>query len=241
LGDGKNIDPMNRKIFQTLCLLLLVFGPIAAFAQPKLRVASVTSTPMDTVYFPNQNVIAYRVIVENIGNNQLTGACKIKLSYNSDTVEHIKRSWTASNFEVGQTDTLTFNDTIVNLTGARYRPGGNILIIWPHSENPNVQVPDTTNFPIWIYDMNGIHDPSILLNRVKVYPNPAHDLLTIQYIEARNKLERVRLVALDGRLLKESSQPLHELDLTGLPSGMYFVQFKYRDGVEGAMRIQKQN
>lgn len=229
-----------RKFFHLLFLLPMVLGPVLSLAQPKLSIISAESNPPDTVEWPTTNVITYTVVVQNIGNNQLTGPCSIKFKYNTDIAEHSKHTWSATNFEVGEEDTLIFNDTIDSLSGNRYKGGGNIIIIWPHSDNPNTQAPDTTSHDIFIVDIsNGIVDPGLLSQRVEVFPNPVRDELSIRYLQLQHKIECVRIMGLDGKLLWESRAAVEEVDMRALPSGMYMVVFQFKDGMRGAVRITK--
>lgn len=230
---------MTKNLNRRISLLLLLVAPLLGLAQPKLTINSATSFPPDTVYYPNTVAITYRLIIENIGNNQLTGPCQVKFKYNSSTTDTILWSWLASNFEVGQTDTVVFTDTIGSLGGNRYKGGGNVIVIWPNSDNPNVQAPDTTNFPIWINDFNGVVDPITLAQRVEVFPNPVTDRLNVRYLQMKQKVECVRIISLDGRKLWESFSAVEEIDTRSLPSGMYLVLFKYKDGMVGAVRMTK--
>ncbi|MEY3443170.1 MAG: Secretion system C-terminal sorting domain [Bacteroidota bacterium] len=230
---------MSKNVNRRLSLLLMLMLPMLGLAQPKLSINSARSIPPDTVWYPNTVAITYKLIVENIGDNQLTSPCQVKFRYNTQTADTVMWSWLAFNFEVGQTDTITFTDTIGALGGNRYKGGGNIIIIWPQSDNPNVQAPDTTQFPIWIEDFNGVIDPEEVAQRVEVYPNPVNDHLNIRYLQMKQKVECVRIIGLDGKKLWESYSPVDEIDTQQLPAGMYLVLFKYKDGRVGAVRITK--
>jgi hypothetical protein len=239
LGHRKNMNLMSKNVNRRLSLLLMLMLPMLGLAQPKLSINSARSIPPDTVWYPNTVAITYKLIVENIGDNQLTSPCQVKFRYNTQTADTVMWSWLAFNFEVGQTDTITFTDTIGALGGNRYKGGGNIIIIWPQSDNPNVQAPDTTQFPIWIEDFNGVIDPEEVAQRVEVYPNPVNDHLNIRYLQMKQKVECVRIIGLDGKKLWESYSPVDKFDTQQLPAGMYLVLFKYKDGRVGAVRITK--
>lgn len=230
---------MNRRLFHSLCLLLFVLGPVIALSQPKLHINSVVSNPVDTVYWNNNSpIIAYTVVVENIGNNQLTGNCIIKFRYNQWTADIDKKSWQANNFEVGQTTIVTFQDTVFDLSSQRYKGGDNIIVIWPHSDNP-AQAPDTTSHDIYITDMTGVLDPAQVAARVDVYPNPVADQLNIRYLDGKHRIECVRILGLDGKVYFASEQSVSAIDMGHLSSGLYFVEFKFKDGIYGALRVSK--
>ncbi|MBK9448233.1 MAG: T9SS type A sorting domain-containing protein [Bacteroidetes bacterium] len=230
---------MSKNLNRKISLLLMLLIPMLGFAQPKLSINSARSFPPDTIYYPNTGSITYTLVVENIGDNQLTSPCQIKFKYNSATTDTIMWSWLAFNFEVGQTDTIIFTDSIGPLGGTRYKGGDNIIVIWPNSDNPNVQIPDTVDFPIWIQQFNGVIDEETLAQRVEVFPNPVTDKLNIHYKDMRQKVECVRIIGLDGKKLWESYNPVDEIDTQQLPAGMYLLLFKYKDGMVGAVRITK--
>jgi hypothetical protein len=232
---------MIRNLFLSLCLLVMALGPVVAFAQPKLKIASIYSQPADTVYYPNTTTITYRLVVENVGNNQLTGPCDIKFRYNSYAGDHSKEPWNATNFEVGETDSIRIDDPIGTLDSSRYKGGGNILIIWPNTDHPGVQAPDTVEFDLVILDITGFVDPSVLRERIDIYPNPVGDVLNLRYLQLRNKVEYVRILGIDGRVLTYDSRALDQIDTRNLPSGMYMLDVKYTDGMEGALRFTKQD
>jgi hypothetical protein len=231
---------MNRNLLCSLLLLLTVCVPMLSWSQPKLRVTMLTSLPADTVIYPNTWGITYFATVENVGNNQLTGPCYLKTRYNTTPGDSILWSWIASNFEVGQTEVFSFTDSIRTLDVGRYKGGGNILVIWPQADNPNVQAPDTTNFPIYIRDITiDAPDPTILADRVAISPNPVVDHLRIAYLHGAQKIECVRIVGLDGKVMFQSNKAVEQIDLSALSSGLYFLEFKFKDGIYGSMRVSK--
>jgi Secretion system C-terminal sorting domain len=200
-----------------------------------------TSNPLDTVYWNNNSPrIEYTVVVENNGNNLLTGNCELQLRYNQYPLSRTRKSWQAQNFEVGELDTLHFIDTLSYLNLDRYKGGDNIIVIWPHTDNPGAQVPDTMDYGIYVTDLTGVQDPAAVDARIDIFPNPATDRLSIQYLENRNKLECVRIIGLDGKVQYESSKAVDHIDIGQLSAGLYFVEFKFKDGIYGAMRLLKE-
>lgn len=232
---------MNRNLYLRLSLLVLALLPLFVLAQPKLRFNWVKTLPPDTVYYPNTFQITYRMEVENVGNDQLTSSCDVMLRYDSNPADSVKFTWVLQNFEVNQKDTIEFNDPIGALGGNRYKGGGNIIVIWPKSDNPGVQAPDTTGVPIYIFDINAVLDPAELRQRVEVFPNPVQDHLNIRYLQPGRNVGYVRIVGLDGRIYWEKAGAMESLDLSALPAGMYMVVFDFKDGSVGAQRFTKPN
>ena len=200
----------------------------------------ISSLPADTVIYPNTWGITYYVTVTNVGNNQLNGPCYLKMRYNSSPGDTSAWSWIATNFEVGQSESFSFTDSIGALNSNRYKGGGNILVIWPQADNPSVQAPDTTLFPIYILDItNDTEQPTVLGDRVQVYPNPVSGELSIRYLQAAQKIECVRMIGIDGKVCYQADAMVTSIDVSALSSGMYFLEFRFRDGTYGATRIHK--
>ncbi len=200
----------------------------------------ITSLPADTVIYPNTWGITYYVDVTNVGNDRLNGPCYLKMRYNTSLADTSAWTWIANNFEVGQVETFSFTDSIHSLNAGRYKGGGNILVIWPQADNPSVQAPDTTFFPIYIRDISIDTDqPTVLVDRVQVYPNPVSGELSIRYLQQAQKIECVRIVNIDGKVCYQANESVASIDVSTLSSGMYFLEFRFKDGTYGAMRVRK--
>ncbi len=220
-------------------LLFLLLIPAFLYAQPKLTINSTSSFPPDTVYYPNTVSITYRFVVENVGNNQLTGPCQIRFKYNTSSTIHTMWNWLASNFEVGQTDTIILTDSIGVLGTGRYKGGDNIIVIWPHSDNPNTLSPDTTNFPIWIEEFNSAPDPSQLHRRVVVFPSLASEFVYLRQLDIKYHIKTYRIVTVEGKVLRESIVTGNAIQLSGLTPGLYFLKLQFSDGLTLSFKITK--
>ena len=77
-------------------------------------------------------------------------------------------------------------------------------------------------------DLTGIKKPAENQN-IAIYPNPTSGKIHIVLSE---NATRCQIVDLMGNVLSETivSSPHFELDLSGLPSGMYLVKMRFRDG-----------
>jgi|GEM_PF-2974537 len=69
------------------------------------------------------------------------------------------------------------------------------------------------------------------LDNIKLYPNPANDLVVIEFLQSHDQMpQSLQILDLNGRLMKEVTQfektgKFIYLDVNGLPSGQYFVRF----------------
>ena len=225
----------------TLLLFLAFYGFV--YAQPRLEIDSVSTLPTDTVeYNGNAYIVQYITFIENIGNAKLDGPVTIQMRFNGDSTIYDMAEVTVSNFEVGMRQQIDFTDTIYTITGAqaRYKGGDNILVIWPHADNPNMQIPDTADHDLYVKDLtpNATDEHTALLDRrIDIYPNPAHHTLHFRYHEDRHKLEYVRISTLEGKPLRFTQSAVADMDISTLPAGVYMVDVRYRDGVQGTFRL----
>jgi hypothetical protein len=74
---------------------------------------------------------------------------------------------------------------------------------------------------------------------VVVYPNPAHDHLTIQ-IEKSMEIQRVELLSAIGTSISSYPAGTNQIDLSNLSNGTYFVRINTATGGQHVMRFIKQ-
>jgi hypothetical protein len=230
-----------QKALYFVCLLLT--GYSLSFGQAKLAIDSTMSVPPDSLFFLAQgdSIIEYTVVVVNNGNAAVNGAISVRAYHNADySVWYEKAEFVVNNFEVGQSQTITFNDTVRTID-ARYKGGNNILVIWPHSDAPNIQVPDSSNADIWIDGLVGVKDPTVFFARVEAGPNPVSSGLNLRYLKDQHKLEYVRIMNTSGQILRQYDKAVSRIEFDMLPPGLYLLEIKYRDGVAGTYRILRSN
>ena len=78
----------------------------------------------------------------------------------------------------------------------------------------------------------GTRDESRLEGKIKLYPNPAKDQITVQVTERSRShhLESIRISDLSGRTLASSAWGNGRFDVSALASGMYLLQVVESDG-----------
>lgn len=83
----------------------------------------------------------------------------------------------------------------------------------------------------------GIDD--VLKKELKLYPNPVHELL---YIENLKMVKRLSLYDLSGKIVLSVNTPNASatLNLRGLNSGIYLLNFEMEDGSKLTRKIVKQ-
>ena len=101
--------------------------------------------------------------------------------------------------------------------GCRYAPGGYDTVVWGDwGRYTSLYLPpDTTG--ILAADESG---------ELKVYPNPAHTILTVDLSEVNDDVAELTLSDLGGRevLRAKAERPLTKVDVGALPAGLYLLQ-----------------
>ena len=101
--------------------------------------------------------------------------------------------------------------------GCRYAPGGYDTVVWGDwGRYTSLYLPpDTTG--ILAADESG---------ELKVYPNPAHGVLTVDLSEVNDAVAELTLSDLGGRevLRTKAERPLTKVDVGALPAGLYLLQ-----------------
>jgi len=80
--------------------------------------------------------------------------------------------------------------------------------------------------------LSGIDDLSAMAQQVRIYPNPAKDIVHIQAPFA----VRVAISSIDGRLIRQQSET-KDISLSGMDNGIYFLQLS--DKNDRLLRVEK--
>jgi serine protease AprX len=76
-------------------------------------------------------------------------------------------------------------------------------------------------------------------NNFKVYPNPATDMININYGDAAPAAGKVTLYDLQGRQVKSFNQLVTAIDVNDLSSGLYMLNIEHNDNIESQKVIIK--
>ena len=78
-------------------------------------------------------------------------------------------------------------------------------------------------------------------NELKIYPNPAHNLLTIEGLEIKEA--EIRIMSISGLILKtikNNGSEKMEIGINDLPNGMYFISISGNDTKNKILKFIKQ-
>ena len=76
-------------------------------------------------------------------------------------------------------------------------------------------------------------------NSFKVYPNPATDMININYVDAAPAAGKVTLYDLQGRQVKNFNQLVTAIDVNDLSSGLYMLNIEHNGNIESQKVIIK--
>lgn len=76
-------------------------------------------------------------------------------------------------------------------------------------------------------------------NVVDVYPNPANQSISIQGVDF-NETVSVKIISIDGKLMKEMKTTTSTIDVSELNSGMYFIELKNKEAKIGVTKFIKE-
>ncbi|MFM7014859.1 MAG: T9SS type A sorting domain-containing protein [Bacteroidota bacterium] len=203
-------------------LLLSLFWGLLSFSanaqNVSLRVDSIYGIP-DTVH-PGQ-ILSYSVILKNNGFIPYQGPLQLAMDNGQGQIAYLYFSASPVVILPGATHVIT--NTTVTIDSSFFRPGNNVVVVWPYTSQLIQYTPHTfTTFVAT--NLQGINEPS-LAETVQLYPNPANTFFQIDH--AIIGIERVRIFDLKGRVLLNEKYE-HEnnirINLEGWRTGLYSVE-----------------
>lgn len=130
--------------------------------------------------------------------------------------------------------TVLYND-------AYLKPGGNIVVVWPTSfEGDDIIASDSLKIFI---DVKGTPNNVITTRNYpsepyfKLFPNPA---TTYLQLETTEEITQIRIISIDGRVLKQINNPAVHVDIDDLNNGLYMIEFRSRNQLSYYTKFQKQ-
>ncbi len=235
---------MRSLLPKAILLLLVAFGfRVHGQAPAKLAIDSVVIPNPDTLNYMagSADQITYDFRLTNVGGLAATGLVDIMFEYNGDAAVSVLSL--VVDLESGDFIDTTLTDSLLHPNqDARYEGGGNIIVIWPRAE-PDIMAaaPDTSISTPYIDSYVGRRPPVAITSRIDIYPNPVHDNLQFKYKKSDSPLEFVRILDTYGRQVYFGEQAITEISMVPYPPGLYFVEFRYRDGVKGIFKVLVQH
>ncbi len=218
---------MNR----LLAILSFVFVMMGGYnqkaqAQVHLTIDSLINFP-DTAFIGQAYPIAIRI--KNIGNQPYQGPLQVGLMQDS--------AFTYLYYNQNPSIVIFPNDTLTLYTAngmlgfvfdsAVFRPGNNVVVVWPYSTQSSTQV-DSMTTQVFVQYTTGIKN-NLTDVKLQVYPNPFKDKISFTG-NIKSDIERVRIISLEGIVIYDKKFLNPSLLLNGLQPGWYMVDVEVREG-----------
>ena len=152
-----------------------------------------------------------------------------------DVITHVQNTneaWSYSLLQINGEVTLgtytgngsTLDFTTSNLTNEDVSEGLVVSVIEPGVDC--IKYSDTLNMVFY----DGIEDR--YQNTLVIAPNPAYDYLVISDINPANKLEKLAVFNMNGKIIFEQAgiSNHQRVNLTNFPKGIYFLRISYKNG-----------
>jgi hypothetical protein len=208
---------MKRAYFLLSFLLGLV--SLNSNAQnASLRVDSIIGIP-DTI-FPGQ-IVSYSVILSNNGFIPYQGPLQLAMDNGQGQIAYLYFS--ATPVVVLPGSTYTISGSTVTIDSSFFRPGGNVVVVWPYTSQLIQYIPRT--FTTYVVNNLQSIEEVPLTQSVSIFPNPTSDFIQINSVN--RTIERVRIYDINGRLVyKEQNNNGASLFIYvgDLPIGIYSVE-----------------
>ena len=212
---------LTRTMKRALFLLSFLLGLLSFNGNAQnvsLRVDSILGIP-DTVY-PGQ-VVSYSVVLKNNGFIPYQGPLQLAMDNGQGQIAYLYFS--ATPVVVLPGSTYTISGATVTIDSSFFRPGGNVVVVWPYTSQLIQYTPKS--FSTYVTNgFQGIEEPS-LAETIRIYPNPASSKVHIS--NGNNNIERVRIFDMKGRIMfneNYNQQSLVELNIDSWPVGLYSIE-----------------
>lgn len=188
-----------------------------------------------------QTSVSVTVTVTNTGNAAFNG--NIDVYYATDTayVPVLLGTIPSASLTPGNSVDLTTN---ILIDSSHFNMGSNIVVVW--GTGSGISTSDQTWRIIYVDTLAGAGIAHLYFDgNIRIYPNPVLNTLTIEYTSAKNTIESIRVFDLPGGnipAVTSSSVTAIEktnVDVSSLPSGMYFLEIENSDGRYCNMKFVK--
>jgi hypothetical protein len=132
-------------------------------------------------------------------------------------------SWPGGSFKAASTG-LTLGGSVQVAFGMDWTSIGTTAIKWVRARNYASSEAAAT---VGQEELTGIDNP-VLANSLKIYPNPVHDMLYIDFSNSKYNFETIDLLNIDGRTIGKYMIPqgssTTEIPTQNIARGMYFLR-----------------
>jgi hypothetical protein len=97
---------------------------------------------------------------------------------------------------------------------------------------------DSGSTTVYIDGIIAVDPVTPIEDRVIPYPNPVRGELFLQWGDHKNLLESVSIVDVTGRMWRVHPTAVSSINVSDIPSGIYFLTIQYSDGVKAVYKLR---
>ncbi|MBK8506744.1 MAG: T9SS type A sorting domain-containing protein [Saprospiraceae bacterium] len=103
--------------------------------------------------------------------------------------------------------------------------------LYYYTAAPNHMLSDSSNYPYVLADIStSIHQKN-LPNKIRLYPNPASDILTLDLGERYGSTLQLEIFSITGQKISQIRVKTNQIDIQHLSPGIYYVRLIERDKI----------
>ncbi len=236
---------MKKSLLIILTLFVGLAGQLSGQALLKIDSSASFGIKFDTLGPKHRIVVGYKIInVAKHDSDSLTKGLKFytNLRINSQKfVSHSKGKIIKDNMKpyFKKKDFMMVYDTVILDDSVKIPPyGTNVIVIWPTGNGVHAMFMYSAHyFQVTYTAIEPIDERTD--NSLKIYPNPASDIIHFETLKAGIELRKVIIRDMTGKELINRNDPQKELDISALPKGCYILHVHFSDGSAGIYKVMK--
>ena len=233
---------MKKVLLIILTLLVGLAGKVSG--QAILRIDSTASfgIKFDILAPKHQVVVYYKVInVAKNDSDSLTRGLKFYTNLRINTEKVVSKSKGKIILDNLKPYFLSKNyifvyDTIILADSVKIPPfGTNVIVIWPTGNGVHSMFLNNPHaFQVAYTDIAPVSAPE---NLVKIYPNPATDIIHFEILNQEIKLQRIIIRDMTGKEIMNRGFAENEMNISVLPKGCYILNMYFSNGSTGIYKL----
>ena len=224
-----------KKLFY---LLLLILCCRSLFAQPHLRISSITGIPVtgipNNVVYEVNTYDSINVTIVNEDTSSFSDSLFILIKSDSAQIADTLVQQTFVNIASGDSIILLRSGYV--FSPVYFEEGDNIVVVWPSARLKPIQA-DSVIFDLFFVSLLASSN-NILNETIILFPNPATKYISINGLDKMD-IKQVRIYDLSGKVIYNHSSMQRLIPIEDLKPGIYFIKIEIADGSMRVFKFQK--
>lgn len=210
-----------RHISAVVCFLVVCFNFHKSGAQgtSTLYIDSLPGFPvaqLDSAY--EGQSYAFNIILINNTNIAISN---FPIQFNMRVDSVINTFFTSPPIGLQPGDTVSISVTGFNFTQPQFKPGNNIVVVWPVLNGLTIPV-DSITVGVYFVPLNSVGSTDFAQPSLRIYPVPSNN--TVYFDTRKNQAEDVRIWTILGQQVFFSlAAETNAIDITPLSPGVYIL------------------